>query len=110
MNGCEGLDVLHERAVRFSKAKEVNNLRELKWFEEQKPTGEKVWRLAYYLRDMRNGSKDLARNLVEEYEDVVFKAMAGEAVNPMYIAVGARWAELATRKEKEKDLLPLEKK
>ena len=110
LNGCEGLDVLHERAVRFSKAKEVNNLRELKWFEEQKPTGEKVWRLAYYLRDMKNGSKELARNLVEEYEDVVFKAMAGEAVNPMYIAVGARWAELATRKEKEKDLLPLEKK
>ncbi len=98
LNGCEGLEVLHERAVRFTKAKQVNNLRELKWFEEQKPTGEKVWRLAYYLRDLKKGSKDLARNLVEEYEDVIFKAMAGWAVNPIYIAVGARWAELAKRK------------
>lgn len=99
LNGCEGLEVLHERAVLFTKAKQVNNLRDLKWFEEQKPTGEKVWRLAYYLRDLKNGSKELARNLVKEYEDVIFKAMAGEAVNPMYIAVGARWAELATRKK-----------
>ena len=99
LNGCEGLEVLYERAVLFTKAKQVNNLRDLKWFEEQKPTGEKVWRLAYYLRDLKNGSKELARNMVKEYEDVIFKAMAGEAVNPMYIAVGARWAELATRKK-----------
>lgn len=99
LNGCEGLEVLYERAVRFTKANQINNLRELKWFEEQKPTGEKVWRLAYYLRDLKNGSKELAQKLVEEYEDVIFKAMAGEAVNPMYIAVGARWAELATRKK-----------
>ena len=108
LNGCEGLEALHERAVRFTKAKQVNNLRELKWFEEQKPTCEKVWRIAYYLRDLKTGSKELARNLVDEYEDVIFKAMAGEAVNPMYIAVGARWAELSRRKEKETESLSLE--
>jgi CRISPR-associated protein Csm1 len=103
LNGCEGLDVLYERAVRFTKAKQVNNLRELKWFEEQKPTGEKVWRLAYHFRDLKKESKGLARGLVDEYEDVIYKAMAGVPVNPMYIAVGARWAELVLRKEKERE-------
>ena len=99
LNGCEGLDVLHERAVRFTKAKQVNNLRELKWFEEQKPTGEKVWRLAYYLRGFQNAeSRSIAKSIVDSYEQVVFNAMRGLPVNPMYIAVGARWAELAKRK------------
>jgi CRISPR-associated protein Csm1 len=99
LKGCEGLDILYQRALRFTKAKQVSNLRELRWFEEQKPTGEKVWRMAYYLRDLKNDSKDLARELVVEYENVIYKAMGGEAVNPMYIAVGARWAELSLRKE-----------
>ncbi len=99
LNACEGLDVLHERAVRFTKAKQVNNLRELKWFEEQKPTGEKVWRLAYYLRGLQNAeSRSIAKNIVDSYEQVVFDAMRGLPVNPMYIAVGARWAELTKRK------------
>ena len=91
--------MLHERAVRFTKAKQVNNLRELKWFEEQKPTGEKVWRLAYYLRGLQNAeSRSIAKSIVDSYEQVVFNAMRGLPVNPMYIAVGARWAELAKRK------------
>ena len=104
LKGCDGLEVLHERAVGYARVTRygaVTNLRER--FEDQKPTGEKVWRMAYYLRDLKGESKEIAQKIVERYETVVFKAMQGEPVNPMYIAVGARWAELANRKREEKD-------
>lgn len=59
----------------------------------------KVWQMAYFFRDLeREHSRAVAEEIIAEYEKVVFAAMKGEAVNPMYIAVGARWAEFMCRK------------
>lgn len=101
LNGCEGLEVLYERVVGYTKAELDVNLR--KWFKAQKPIGQKLWRLAYYLRDVKKESQKLTKDIVNEYEDAVLKALSWELVNPMYIAVGARWAELATRTKKDPD-------
>lgn len=101
LNGCEGLEVLYERVITYTNAERDVNLRN--WFEDQKPVGEKLWRLAYYLRDVKKESQKLSKEIVNEYEVVVLKALSWELVNPMYIAVGARWAELATRTKKDLD-------
>ncbi|TNJ40313.1 type III-A CRISPR-associated protein Cas10/Csm1 [Chlorobaculum thiosulfatiphilum] len=64
----------------------------------------KVWQMAYFFRDLeREHSKAVADEIIAEYEKVVFDAMKGETVNPMYIAVGARWAEMASREKNEKN-------
>lgn len=100
LQGCEGLGVLHERAVRMYNAQKNNNRQEIEWLNSQSPVGEKVWRMAYFLRDIRNDeSKIIAGHIVKAYENVVLIAMKGKAVNPMKIAVGARWAEFICRKD-----------
>jgi CRISPR-associated protein Csm1 len=100
LQGCEGLGVLHERAVRMYNAQKNNNKQEIEWLNSQSPVGEKVWRMAYFLRDIRNDeSKIIAGHIVKAYENVVLIAMKGKAVNPMKIAVGARWAEYICRKD-----------
>ncbi len=99
LQGCDGLEVLHERAVRTYNAQKNNNKQEIEWLGSQKPVGEKVWRMAYFMRDIKKDeSKIIAGYIVKAYENVVFSAINGEAVNPMKIAVGARWAEFACRK------------
>jgi CRISPR-associated protein Csm1 len=100
LQGCVGLEVLHERAVRMYNAQKNNNKADIDWLNSQKPVGDKVWRLAYFLRDIRKDeSKITAGHLVNAYENVVFSAMKGDVVNPMKIAVGARWAEFICRKD-----------
>lgn len=101
LNGCEGLELLYERVIGYTKAEQNINLR--KWIKEQKPIGDKLWRLAYYLRDVKKESQELVKEIVNEYEGVILKALSWEVVNPMYIAVGARWAELASRTKKDPD-------
>ena len=104
LNGCDGLTILHERAVRFREAVERNDSRTVAWLDAQTPSGEKVWRMSYFLRDVKSKSNPepgkIAEEIIGEYESVVFDAMKGIASNPAYIAVGARWAELANRKKK----------
>lgn len=98
MNGCDGLDSLRERAVLLQEALLKHDRSTLDWLDSQKPVGEKVWRMNYFLRDVRKPeAKAVVENIIAEYESVVYRAMNGEPVNPMYIKVGARWAELATR-------------
>ena len=66
---------------------------------KQQPFAVKVWQMAYFFRDLeREHSRAVAEEIIAEYEKVVFAAMKGETVNPMYIAVGARWAEFMCRK------------
>lgn len=69
-----------------------------------RPFAVKVWQMAYFFRDLeREHSRAVAKEIIAEYEKVVFAAMKGETVNPMYIAVGARWAEMASRETNEKN-------
>jgi len=62
----------------------------------------KVWRLAYYLRDMEN--KEDREKLVKIYEDMILKNLfEGKKIrNPMIIPVAARLAELSTKKKEGK--------
>ena len=99
LHGCNGLEVLYERATRQQKANKENSLQALSVFDKEKPVGVKVWQMAWFLRDLeQKQSRPIAEEIISEYERVVFAAMKGETVNPMYIAVGARWAEFSCRK------------
>lgn len=99
LQGCNGLDIIYKRAVRQRKASSEKNLQVMSLLNKEKPVGEKVWRMAWFLRDIeQEESRPIAEEIVGEYERVVFAAMKGETVNPMYIAVGARWAEFMCRK------------
>ena len=82
LQGCRGLETLSGRTSK-----------------KQQPFTVKVWQMAYFFRDLeREHSRAVAEEIIAEYEKVVFAAMRGETVNPMYIAVGARWAEFMCRK------------
>ncbi|NTV18268.1 MAG: type III-A CRISPR-associated protein Cas10/Csm1 [Bacteroidales bacterium] len=100
LRSCEGLEQIFERAVRFRKAEKNGNSQAQQRFKNEKPAEIKVWRLAYYLREIKEYSKIFVDELVKEYESAFFNALQGEAVNPMYIAVGARWAEMTVRGKK----------
>jgi len=81
-------------------------LQEAAWNKKIRPP--KVWRLAYYLRDVgksrdqteleKKQSKEIAEELVGQYESLLFDAMQGKAVNPSIFPVAARWAEFATKR------------
>ncbi|NTW63604.1 MAG: type III-A CRISPR-associated protein Cas10/Csm1 [Chlorobiaceae bacterium] len=82
LQGCRGLETLYGRTP-----------------GKQRSFAVKVWQMAYFFRDLeREHSRAVAEEIIAEYEKVVFAAIKGEAVNPMYIAVGARWAEFMCRK------------
>jgi hypothetical protein len=99
LQGCNGLDIIYKRAVRQRKASSEKNLQVMSLLNKEKPVGEKVWRMAWFLRDLEQElSKPIAEEIIGEYERVVFAAMNGEIVNPMKIAIGARWAEFSCRK------------
>ena len=66
----------------------------------------KVWRFNYYLRDFVNVSKKnpnkdkierIANEIVDQYENLFFKAFKGKATSIQIFPVAARWAELETR-------------
>ncbi len=100
LNSCEGLSELRDRAKMLYKAEKERDMTHLSWLREQAPVGEKVWRMSYMLRDIKSDdekTQNKAKEIIEEYEGIVTSAMAGKPVNPMYVAVGARWAEMATR-------------
>jgi len=100
LNGCEGLTSLHDRAMKLYQAEKTGDKADLSWLRQQPPVGEKIWRMSYMLRDIKsddNEARNKAKDIIQEYESVVFEAMRGRPVNPMYIAVGGRWAEMATR-------------
>jgi CRISPR-associated protein Csm1 len=99
LQGCNGLGIIYKRAVRQRKASSEKNLQVMSLLNKEKPVGEKVWRMAWFLRDLEQElSKPIAEEIIGEYERVVFAAMNGEIVNPMKIAIGARWAEFSCRK------------
>lgn len=98
LQSCEGLSELHDRAQLLYKAESSNDMTHLSLLRQMPPVGEKMWRMSYMLRDIRKDeAKKFAKGLIDTYESVVRKAIQGEPVNPMYVAVGARWAEMATR-------------
>lgn len=98
LQSCQGLSQLHSRALLLYKAESSNDMKHLSRLREMSPVGEKMWRMSYMLRDIKKEeAKAKAKILIEKYEAVVKKALRGEPVNPMYVAVGARWAEMATR-------------
>lgn len=99
LKGCNGLDVLYNRAIRQRKASSEKNIKVISLLNKEKPVGEKVWQMAWFLRDLeQERSRLIAEEIICEYERVVFAAMNGETVNPMKIAIGARWAEFSCRK------------
>lgn len=100
LKGCEGLTRLHDRAMKLYQAEKTGDKANLSWLRQQPSDGEKIWRMSYMLRDIKaddNEARKKAKDIIQEYESVVFEAMQGRSVNPMYIAVGGRWAEMATR-------------
>jgi CRISPR-associated protein Csm1 len=98
LQSCEGLSELHDRAQLLYKAESSNDMSLLSRLREMPPVGEKMWRMSYMLRDIRKDEgKKKAKSIIDSYESVVKKAIQGRPVNPMYVAVGARWAEMATR-------------
>lgn len=67
---------------------------------------DRLWRLGYYLRDVVKEHtpqevKNHVDKLVEEHERRLLDVFTGktDAYNPAFFAVGARWAELETRKK-----------
>ncbi len=100
LNSCEGLTELYDRAKKLYLAEKTGDSTHLSWLREQPPVGGKVWRMSYMLRDIKSDDKkteNKVKEIIEEYEGIVASAMAGMPVNPMYVGVGARWAEMATR-------------
>ncbi len=67
----------------------------------------KVWRLYYYLRDMRSENKEARERLIETYKKMILNNLMyfdkdgkerGKVSNPMLIPVAVRLAELQTKK------------
>ncbi|MFQ3599594.1 MAG: hypothetical protein SNJ66_14775, partial [Chloroherpetonaceae bacterium] len=70
--------------------------------EKRKIDMVRVWRLAYYLRvTKREESQKIVEEVIKQYEQLIFGAMKGQAVNPELVSVAARWAEFETRKKHE---------
>lgn len=72
----------------------------------------KVWRLAYYLREMFNPKEKDEKNLkikriveeiVRQYEELVFKALNGESISIKIFPIAARWAEFETKLKTNKE-------
>lgn len=66
----------------------------------------KVWRLAYYLRDIINNNrkdeniqiiKSKVEDIVKQYETLVFEALQGRSTSIKIFPIAARWAEFETR-------------
>jgi len=73
----------------------------------------KVWRLAYYLRDIFNPKqkddislqvKKIVDEIVKQYEELIFKALNGESVSIKIFPIAARWAEFETKVKTIKEL------
>ncbi|MFZ2865459.1 MAG: type III-A CRISPR-associated protein Cas10/Csm1 [Ignavibacteriaceae bacterium] len=71
----------------------------------------RVWRLAYYLRDLINSKKQdkdfkliqmKVEEIVKQYEELIFLALNGESFSIKIFPVAARWAEFETKNIKEK--------
>lgn len=61
----------------------------------------KVWRLKYYLRNVKQENQDEVEKIFKEYTDSILKAFVRQqGTNPNTYPVAARWAELLL-KEKE---------
>lgn len=66
----------------------------------------KLWRLSYYLREVKDNDEKIAEKLIQEYEDIVIHNLTGKSDedminNIMIIPAAVRWTEMATRKFKE---------
>lgn len=80
--------------------------------ESGKVDVKKVWRLAYYLREMFNPReknektlelKTLVEEIVKQYEELIFKALKGESISIKIFPIAARWAELETKNKLSKE-------
>ena len=59
----------------------------------------KVWRLKYYLRNVKKENKPEIEDLFEHYAQAIIKTFLGKgSVNPDLYPVAARWAELLLKK------------
>lgn len=72
----------------------------------------KVWRLAYYLREMFNPKeqdeknlkiKNIVEEIVKQYEGLIFKALKGELTSIKIFPIAARWAEFETKNKLYKE-------
>lgn len=72
----------------------------------------KVWRLAYYLREMFNPKetdektlsiKNKVEEIVKQYEELIFKALKGESTSIKIFPIAARWAEFETKNKLNKE-------
>ncbi|MFW6030643.1 MAG: hypothetical protein ACOCRO_10410, partial [Halanaerobiales bacterium] len=66
----------------------------------------KLWRLSYYLREVKENDEKAAERLIKEYENIVIHNLTGKSEedminNIMIIPAAVRWTEMATRKFKE---------
>ncbi|MDR0753766.1 MAG: hypothetical protein LBF04_00045 [Prevotellaceae bacterium] len=59
----------------------------------------KVWRLKYYLRNVKEENKTEIEKLFENYSQAIVKTFLGkDCVNPELYPIAARWAELLLKK------------
>ncbi|MFW6025306.1 MAG: type III-A CRISPR-associated protein Cas10/Csm1 [Candidatus Woesearchaeota archaeon] len=66
----------------------------------------KLWRLSYYLREVKEKDEEAAERLLNEYEKIVIHNLTGKSEdeminNIMIIPAAVRWTEMATRNFKE---------
>jgi CRISPR-associated protein Csm1 len=60
----------------------------------------KVWRLKYYLRNVKKDNKSEIEELFENYSRAIIKTFLGEEkINPNLYPVAARWAELLLKND-----------
>lgn len=80
--------------------------------ESGKVDVKKVWRLAYYLREMFNPKekddktleiKNKVEEIVKQYEELIFKALKGELTSIKIFPIAARWAEFETKNKLYKE-------
>ncbi|SDD13286.1 type III-A CRISPR-associated protein Cas10/Csm1 [Halanaerobium congolense] len=66
----------------------------------------KLWRLSYYLREVKENDEEAAEKLLNEYESIVIHNLTGKSEdeminNIMIIPAAVKWTEMATRNFKE---------
>lgn len=110
------VDLVNETGKRAVIEKIRKSTRGFEKIQEQTDYGKvdvkKVWRLAYYLREMFNPKekddktlsiKNKIEKIVKQYEELIFKALKGESTSIKIFPIAARWAEFETKNKLNKE-------
>jgi CRISPR-associated protein Csm1 len=65
-----------------------------------------VWRLKYYLRNVKKNNKEAVESLLNEYSKLLLNSfLTHKITNPNIFPVAARWAEFLTKKIEKSDTI-----